>query len=72
MKVIIKLREGAQVPEGAKFLYAQKEPDTKNSYEQWRQSEGIMGIIPIFSTETLYRVTPVVTFFYYEIEAKEK
>lgn len=65
---IITLNEGDPVPEGAKFLSADKVPDPENAYQQWAPTKGFWGAVPIFGTETLTRYTPYKTVFYYEVE----
>ncbi len=67
MKKIIKLREGDAIPEGAKYLHTEREPNQERVRYEWRQTPGIMGAIPIFGTDTLYRITPVETVHYYEV-----
>ena len=71
MRKIIKLREGDAVPENAKYLNSEKEPDRSRQYERWAPTKGIRGSIPLFGTETLYRITPVTTFHYYEVETND-
>ena len=56
---IIKLKEGDNVPENTKFLYSKEEPNYSKSRIETR--EGI-----IFSKD--YRITPLETVFYYEVE----
>lgn len=67
-KRIVKIRSGEKVPSGAVHLKSIQEHDHANSYRRWERTPGIMGRIPIFGTETLYRITPVVTFHYYEVD----
>ena len=65
MKKIIKLRVGDPIPNNAVFLQCKNEPNHGKSRTEWRDSSGIRGF---FGYETLWRITPVETFFYYEVE----
>lgn len=71
MKKIIKIKDGTTIPANAKYLTSVIELDHENSYTEWRDTPGIMGIIPIFNTETQYKVTPRVVFHYYEVDFGE-
>ena len=68
MKIIKKFKENEVIPENAKYLKTEKEHDYSKTTYTWEQTPGIMGILPIFGTETLYRRVPVITVHYYEIE----
>lgn len=65
---VIKIREGEVVPENAKYLSSGKELRKDKTRYEWRNSPGIMGMIPIFGTETLYAITPQEVVHYYEVE----
>lgn len=68
MRTIKKFREGDTIPEGARYLRSAEERDHANATQRWEPTEGIMGSLPIFGTQTLYRYTPIITVHYYEVD----
>lgn len=70
MKTIIKIRHGETIPENGKYLNTETVKEQCGERYEWRDTPGIMGAIPIFGTETLYRIKKYqdVTYHYYEVE----
>lgn len=70
MRKTVKIKLGDPIPEGANFLQAVTEIEHGPTRYEWRPTPGIMGVLPIFATESCYEVTPrkEVTYLLYEVE----
>jgi hypothetical protein len=67
---VIKIKAGEPIPENAKFIAMTTEKEVVSVDEFWAPTQGIMGVLPIFGTETLYRHTKYkdVDYYHYEVE----
>ena len=70
MKKLIEVRSGDTIPDGAVFISKKVIQRHDRAREEWRQTPGFWGSIPIFGTETLYRITPQEEVYVYEVEVK--
>ena len=70
MVKIVKIKHGEEIPKNGKYLNTETIKELKDTNYIWRPTPGIMGSIPIFGTETLYRVNTYdnITYHYYEVE----
>lgn len=73
MRRIIKLKDGQEIPKGARYLHSSQEHDRDSRYQYWTQDNGNpINHVPVlnwfFGTETLVERTPVKTFHYYEVD----
>lgn len=69
-KRIVKIREWQNPPINGKYLTTTQEQELADTRQEWRDSPGFWGMVPIFGRETLYEIKSyrTVTYHHYEVE----